>query len=79
MPKPHPDMLLKLMKFTGVASDRVLMIGDTTHDLELARNAGVAAIGVAYGAHPAEALNRHHPEWVAHDVAELSNWLHQYA
>jgi len=79
MPKPHPDMLLKLMNFTGVAPHRVLMIGDTTHDLELARNAGVAAIGVAYGAHPAEALNRHQPEWVAHDVAELSNWLHQYA
>lgn len=79
MPKPHPDMLLKLMNFTGVAPDRVLMIGDTTHDLELARNAGVAAIGVAYGAHPAEALNLHQPEWVAHDVTELSNWLHQYA
>ena len=79
MPKPHPDMLFKLMEFTGVAPHRVLMIGDTSHDLELARNAGVAALGVGYGAHPARSLTCYQPESVVHDVAELSSWLHQHA
>ena len=51
LPKPHPDMLLHLMDATDVAPASTLMIGDTTHDLELARNAGAAAVAVAYGAH----------------------------
>ena len=52
--KPHPEMLLHLMDLTGVAADETLMIGDTSHDLELARNAGVRALAVSYGAHPPE-------------------------
>ena len=79
MPKPDPDMLLKLMEFTGVAADRVLMIGDTTHDLQLAENAGVAAIAVTYGAHPAIAFTDYQTEAVVDNVAELAAWLHQYA
>ncbi len=50
-PKPDPDMLLHLMDRLDVAPGHTLMIGDTTHDLELARNAGAAAVAVAYGAH----------------------------
>ncbi len=41
--KPHPDMLLRLMERVGAEPGETLMIGDTTHDLLLARNAGVAA------------------------------------
>ena len=44
-PKPHPDMLLHLMERVGASRDETLMIGDTTHDLELARNAGAARGG----------------------------------
>ena len=78
-PKPHPDMLLKLMEFTSVEPERVLMIGDTTHDLELAHNAGVRAVGVTYGAHRREHLEPHNAETVVDSVAELTAWLKNHA
>lgn len=74
-PKPHPDMLLHLMDCIGVAPDETLMIGDTTHDVELARNAGVAALAVAYGAHEPEGLARLSPLATVHSIAELRQWL----
>lgn len=74
-PKPHPDMLERLMAFSGVASDEVLMIGDTTHDLDLARNAGVDALAVSYGAHTFETLAAADPLAVVRNVDELSQWL----
>jgi len=73
--KPHPDMLLHLMDRVGVGAADTLMIGDTTHDLELARNAGVAALAVAYGAHPPEDLLAHRPLATLHSIAELRAWL----
>lgn len=74
-PKPHPDMLLALMDQAGVAPEATLMIGDTTHDLQLARNAGVASLAVAYGAHPAEGLAEMQPLATVHSIAELRAWL----
>jgi phosphoglycolate phosphatase len=74
-PKPHPDMLLHLMDRLAVEPHETLMIGDTTHDLELARNAGVAGLGVAYGAHEPDGLARLAPLAIVHSVAELREWL----
>jgi phosphoglycolate phosphatase len=74
-PKPHPDMLLHLMDVLGVEPSQTLMIGDTTHDLELARNAGAAALAVAYGAHAVEGLARHAPLAMLHSIAEMREWL----
>jgi phosphoglycolate phosphatase len=74
-PKPHPDMLLALMDRLGVGPAKTLMIGDTTHDLELARNAGVSALAVAYGAHPPMGLMAMQPLTTAHSVTELRAWL----
>jgi phosphoglycolate phosphatase len=74
-PKPHPDMLLYLMDRLDVAPTETLMIGDTTHDLELARNAGIASVAVSYGAHPAAGLARFDPLTTVHSVAELHSWL----
>jgi phosphoglycolate phosphatase len=74
-PKPHPDMLLALMDRLGAEPAETLMIGDTTHDLELARNAGVSALAVAYGAPPSEGLMAMEPLSTAHSVAELRAWL----
>ena len=74
-PKPHPDMLLALMDRLGVEPAETLMIGDTTHDLELARNAGVSALAVAYGAHPSAGLMAMRPLTTAHSVTELRAWL----
>ena len=73
--KPHPDMLLHLMDRVGASPGETLMIGDTTHDLELARNAGVAALAVAYGAHPPEGLAQQRPLATVHSIAELRAWL----
>ena len=73
--KPNPLMLEELMSDFGVESDRLLMIGDTTHDLEMARNAGCASLAVAYGAHPPENFARYEPLYVAHSVAQLRDWL----
>lgn len=74
-PKPHPDMLLHLLEQTGVAATGALMIGDTTHDLELARNAGTAAVAVTYGAHPPTDLSRLAPLGIVDSVVELRDWL----
>jgi len=74
-PKPHPDMLLALMDRLDVEPAETLMIGDTTHDLELARNAGVDAVAVSYGAHPVAVLETMKSLSVAHSVTELHRWL----
>ncbi len=77
--KPDPLMLHELMAELGVAPERTLMIGDTTHDLGLARNAGVASVGVSFGAHDHAAFAEFAPQHVAHSVAELQSWLIEYA
>jgi phosphoglycolate phosphatase len=73
--KPNPMMLIELMREFGAESERTLMIGDTTHDLELARNAGCPAVAVTYGAHAHESLLDFAPLLVAHDVKTLHDWL----
>jgi phosphoglycolate phosphatase len=77
--KPHPAMLLHLMEVAGVAAHETLMIGDTTHDLELAYNAGAEALAVAYGAHPRAGLEQLKPLAVVESVADLRRWLAAYA
>jgi phosphoglycolate phosphatase len=74
-PKPHPEMLLNLIARLDVTPARTLMIGDTTHDLELARAAGAAAVAVAYGAHEMAGLAAGAPLAIVHSVAELRRWL----
>ena len=74
-PKPHPDMLLALMDQAAVEPEATLMIGDTTHDLQLARNAGVASLAVAYGAHPPQGLAEMRPLATVHSITELRAWL----
>lgn len=73
--KPHPGMLLMLLDLTGVEPRDALMVGDTTHDLELAANAGVDAIAVTYGAHHEELLATRPSLARVHSVAELHRWL----
>jgi phosphoglycolate phosphatase len=77
--KPDPMMLLELMAEFGVKPERTLMIGDTTHDLQLAANAGAASIGVSYGAHDHAAFNAFPTLHVAHSVPDLNEWLARHA
>ena len=76
-PKPHPAMLIELMDELGVDSQASLMIGDTSHDLEMARAASVDALAVTYGAHPEDGLRACQPLHCVPDVAALQRWLKQ--
>jgi len=77
--KPHPGMLLMLLDITGVEPHRALMVGDTTHDLELAANAGVDAVAVSYGAHPGELLATRPAIARCTSVHELPAWMRSNA
>lgn len=77
--KPHPEMLEELMDELGVEPARTLMVGDTTHDLKMASNAGVAALGVSFGAHPAAMLLAESPLACVHTPAEMGLWLRTHA
>lgn len=77
--KPHPQMLDELMAEFGVAAGSTVMIGDTSHDLLMASNAGVDSLAVTYGAHPHEHLLEHKPLACLHSVRELDQWLTSFA
>jgi phosphoglycolate phosphatase len=77
--KPHPDMLLMLLDITGVEPARAVMVGDTTHDLELAANAGIDAVAVSYGAHDEKLLATRSAKARCGSVAELHRWLTTHA
>ncbi len=74
-PKPHPAMLVELMAELGVPAEAALMIGDTSHDLDMARSAGVDSLAVTYGAHAEEGLRSCQPRACVASVAELEQWL----
>ena len=73
--KPDPTMLLELMDRLDTTPEQTLMIGDTSHDLRMAANAGVSALAVAYGAHPRENLLALSPLGCVATVSELQQWL----
>lgn len=77
--KPHPQMLAELMAEFAVEPERTLMIGDTSHDLLMATNAGVDGLAVTYGAHGHEHLQEYRPVACLHSVPELAEWLRQNA
>jgi len=77
--KPDPRMLLELMREFGTDPARTLMVGDTTHDLQLALNAGTPRVAVSFGAHDHEAFADYGPLAIAHSTRELHDWLLQHA
>lgn len=77
--KPHPAMLEQLMDELGVSPERTLMVGDTTHDLQMAKNAGVAGLAVSFGAHPREALEAEQPLACLSTPQDLAAWLRDHA
>lgn len=77
--KPDPRMLNELMREFGAEPERTLMVGDTTHDLLMARNAGCASLGVSYGAHEPAEFDALGPRAVLHSVPELRQWLDAHA
>ncbi|MCS6944740.1 MAG: HAD-IA family hydrolase [Sutterellaceae bacterium] len=74
-PKPQPDMLLEIAAELAVAPARLLMVGDTTHDLQMAVAAGARAVAVTYGAHPRAQLAALAPLALFDSVQALHRWL----
>jgi len=77
--KPHPQMLEELMAEFGVPPEVTLMIGDTTHDIEMAHSAGAGALAVSYGAHSRRDLEAVAPLHCVDTVTELAEWLRLHA
>ncbi len=77
--KPHPAMLQELTRELGQDLRRTVMIGDTTHDLMMATNAGAAGVAVEFGAHPVSQLQACRPLFSAKNIPELHAWLLQNA
>lgn len=73
--KPDPKMLHELMAELGTTAKRTLMVGDTTHDLQMALNAGCPSLGVSYGAHEPSAFAALKPLHIAHSVQNMHDWL----
>jgi phosphoglycolate phosphatase len=77
--KPHPAMLQELTRELGQDLKRTVMIGDTSHDLLMANNAGAIGVAVEYGAHPVDQLQACKPMFSAKTVEELHQWLSENA
>jgi len=73
--KPDPAMLFELMEEMGVSAERTLMVGDTTHDLQMAQNAKVDVVAMSHGAHPPEQLQDLNPLALVDDFEQLRTWF----
>ena len=70
--KPHPWMLGSIAEELGVDGNRMIMVGDTSHDIAMAHAFGAASIGVVYGAHSARAVKEANPAAIAATIDELA-------
>ena len=77
--KPHPQMVEELMAEHFVTGNTTLVIGDTTHDVEMAFAAGASAVAVSYGAHSRRDLEVLSPLHCADSLADLAAWLSRHA
>ena len=73
--KPDPLMLQEILNVTGVPAHRALMVGDTSYDLEMAQNINMPRIGVSYGVHSIDVLERFAPVAIVDSVRELREIL----
>ncbi len=69
--KPAPDMVLQLMQERDFEAEQSLVVGDSVHDLGMARAAGVAGIGVSYGANSAAELSKYQPVAIIDSIGDL--------
>jgi len=77
--KPHPAMVEEILDELMLGKQQALVIGDTSHDMLMAANAGVDRIGVTYGAHLPEDLHEHAPVAVLDSFSEVKTWLMAHA
>lgn len=70
-PKPAPDLAIEALRRLGQAPAAAVVVGDATHDLTMAKRAGIRSIAVSYGAQPLAQLQLAAPTWVAHSFPEV--------
>ena len=75
--KPHPSMIATALAETSVAPEKAVMIGDSTYDMEMARAAGIFALGVAWGYHPPERLRAAGAQAMVETPSALVPALHE--
>lgn len=73
--KPHPAMVEKALAETGASAAGAVMIGDTSHDMRMAQNAGIVGLGVSWGYHPVDELQAHGAQHIFDDYAALQTHL----
>jgi phosphoglycolate phosphatase len=73
--KPHPKMLEDILDVTGLHAGQALMIGDTVYDMQMARHAGMPALGVSYGVHLPEKLKEDGALAVLDSFPEVCRWI----
>lgn len=73
--KPDPMMLREIIEELGVSPHKTLMIGDTEYDMEMAQQAGTAALAVTYGAHESHRLENYQPLACLNSVEAMGQWL----
>ena len=73
--KPHPQMILEILNFTMVDPKKALMIGDSSYDLEMAKNAGISSLAVAYGSEPLAQLKEFDTLDLIENPYDLFDWL----
>lgn len=73
--KPHPLMLEEILQQLGLEAHQALMIGDTEYDMQMAKNANMDRLGVSYGVHPAERLDKHQPIGCIEHIQQLDTFL----
>ena len=73
--KPHPQMLEEILEFTAIEPDKVIMVGDTSYDLDMAANAKVAGLGVSYGVHSEQVLFDSNAVSVQPSFKHVISWL----
>ncbi|WP_241970597.1 HAD family hydrolase [Idiomarina aquatica] len=71
--KPDPQMLHELMTELGYLPQQTVMVGDSVHDIKMAKAAGVRAIGVDFGVHDAQRLKAAGADHVISRLSELPN------
>jgi phosphoglycolate phosphatase len=76
--KPHPQMLEEILAHCQVAPGRALMVGDSSFDLLMARNAGMQSVAVGYGAMSLQALSEFGPRLCIDHFSQLRDWLGQH-
>ena len=73
--KPHPQMILDIISYTMIDPERALMIGDTSYDLQMAKNAGIPSLAVSYESKSLEQISKFNPLEIIENTYDLFDWI----